>query len=230
MLFKQVSLSCHLPFNSPAFSTLLEAIVGGRNSLCLTEKVQGLLTCLVNSHGGCWWEFWLISCGICKTEQMCHGEMHFTPQALGESPGSLLRLCVLTYLDWTFNSVFCKTQVSWPASRLDNYIQFELDLQSQAGTRFTWETTVNKHLLWKSYYGKFHSSSSSPLSSCLAEFILSHLMGKLRLRERLGIWPRPHMTKWLNWDSNIDISDPKACVSFPLLYSSFRGKMHLTHY
>lgn len=82
----------------------------------------------------------------------------------------------------------------------------------------------NEHLLWKSYYGKLHSSSSSPLSSCLAEFILSHLMGKLRLRERLGIWPRPHMTKWLNWDSNLDISDPKACASFPLLYSSFREK------
>lgn len=147
----------------PAVSILLEPLVGRRNCLCLTEKGQGLLTCLVNPHGDGWWGFWLISCGILKNEQMYHGEMHFTSWTLGESTGYVLWLCVLTYLDWTFNSMFCKVQVSWLCSNMDNYILLQLCLQSQAGTRLIIIATANKRLLCTSQHmGRFPCITSNP--------------------------------------------------------------------
>lgn len=146
-----------------ALSILLEALVGRRNRLYLTGKGQGLLRCLVNPHGDGWWGFWLISCGILKNEQMCHGKMRFTSQTLGESTGYVLRLCVLTYLDWTFNSMFCKTQVSWLCSNLDNCILLQLCPQSQADTRLIIITTANKHLLCTSQHtGKFPCITINP--------------------------------------------------------------------
>lgn len=77
---------------------------------------------------------------------MRHGKMHFTSRTLGESTGYVQRLCVLTDLDGTFNSVFCTTQVSWLCANTGNYILLQLSLQSQAGTRLIQTTTATKRL------------------------------------------------------------------------------------
>lgn len=145
---------------------------------------------------------------------MCHGKMHFTSQTLGESTGYVLRLYVLPYLDWTFNSMFCKTQVSWLCSNLDNCILLQLCIQSQADTRLIIITMANKCLLCTSQHtGKFMHNHQSLPQFCRVRLIFYPLIGKLRLRERSVTCSRLYTSKWENRDSDSDMSGSNAYFS-----------------